>query len=206
MFISRAAYTDLMVIMARTSPSPDPKKPGLGISCFLIDIRDVDPKRLAMAKIPLMFNHHTYEVFLDNLRVPADSLIGEEGKGFKYLFDGLNAERIVIAAECIGDGQLVHRPGGQVRQRAGPLRQADRHRTRRSSTRSPSGYAHMEAADAMRWKACEAYDAEAENAPAIANMAKYLASEAAWDLADTCMQTHGGLRPGQGVRHRAQVP
>ncbi|NGP07792.1 acyl-CoA/acyl-ACP dehydrogenase [Rhodococcus sp. 14C212] len=191
-FISRAAYTDLMVIMARTSPSPDPKKPGLGISCFLIDIRDVDPARLGMRKIPLMFNHHTYELFIDNLRVPADSLIGEEGKGFKYLFDGLNAERIVIAAECIGDGKwFIERAVNYANERVlfgKPIgaNQAIQHPIAK-------GYAHLEAADAMRWKAAAAYDAGAENAPALANIAKYLAAEASWDLAQTCMQTHGGF-------------
>jgi acyl-CoA dehydrogenase len=190
-FISRAAYTDLMVIMARTSPSPDPKKPGLGISCFLIDIRNVDPARLAMKKIPLMFNHHTYELFIDDLRVPADSLIGEEGIGFKYLFDGLNAERIVIAAECIGDGKwFIERAVKYANERVlfgKPIgaNQAIQHPI-------ANGYAHLEAADAMRWKAAAAYDAGADNAPALANIAKYLASEASWALAQTCMQTYGG--------------
>ena len=190
-FISRAAYTDLMVIMARTSASPDPAKPGLGISCFLIDIRDVDPAHLSMRKIPLMFNHHTYEVFLDNLRVPADSLIGEEGTGFKNLFDGLNAERIVIAAECIGDGRwFIDRAVKYANERVlfgRPIgaNQAIQHPIAK-------GYAHLEAADAMRWKAAAAYDAKAENAPALANIAKYLAAEASWELAEACMQTHGG--------------
>lgn len=191
-FISRAAYTDLMVIMARTSPSPDPAKPGLGISCFLVDIRDVDPKRLSMKKIPLMFNHHTYELFIDNLRVSGDSLIGEEGKGFKYLFDGLNAERLVIAAENIGDGRwFVDRAVKYANERVlfgKPIgaNQGIQHPIAK-------GYAHLQAADALRWKACKAYDEKAPDAPGLANMAKYLASEAAWDLADTCMQTHGGF-------------
>jgi acyl-CoA dehydrogenase len=191
-FISRAAYTDLMVIMARTSASPDPEKPGLGISCFLIDIRDVDPAQLSMRKIPLMFNHHTYELFIDNLRMPADSLIGEEGKGFKYLFDGLNAERIVIAAECIGDGRwFIDRAVKYANERVlfgKPIgaNQAIQHPIAK-------GYAHLEAADAMRWKAAAAYDAKAENAPALANIAKYLAAEASWELAEACMQTYGGF-------------
>lgn len=190
-FISRAAYTDLMVIMARTSPSPDPKKPGLGISCFLIDIRDVDPERLSMKKIPLMFNHHTYELFIDNLRVSGDSLIGEEGQGFRYLFDGLNAERIVIAAECIGDGRwFIDKAVNYANERVlfgRPIgaNQAIQHPIAR-------GYANLEAADLMRWKAAEAFD-KGENAAPLANMAKYLASEASWDLAQTCMQTHGGF-------------
>lgn len=190
-FISRAAYTDLMVIMARTSPSPDPAKPGLGISCFLIDIRDVDPARLAMRKIPLMFNHHTYELFIDDLRVPAESLIGAEGMGFKGLFDGLNAERIVISAECIGDGKwFLERAVKYANERVlfgKPIgaNQAIQHPLAK-------GYAHLEAADAMRWKAAAAYDVGAKDAPALANMAKFLSAEASWELAEACMQTYGG--------------
>ncbi len=190
-FISRAAYTDVMVIMARTSPSPDPAKPGLGISCFLIDIRDVDPARLSMRKIPLMFNHHTYELFINDLRVPADTLIGEEGQGFRYLFDSLNAERIVIAAECIGDGRwFIDRAVKYANERVlfgRPIgaNQAIQHPIAK-------GYAHLEAADAIRWKAAETFD-RGENAGPLANMAKYLAAEASWELAEACMQTHGGF-------------
>lgn len=190
-FISRAAYTDLAIIMARTSPSPDPAKPGLGISCFLVDWRDVDPARVSMRRIPVMFNHHTYEVFLDDFRAPRDALIGEEGMGFKYLFASLNAERLVIAAECIGDGRwfidkavryanervLFGRPIGANQAIQHPI---------------AKGYAHLEAADALRWKACAAYDAKEPNVPALANMAKYVAAEASWELAEACMQTHGG--------------
>lgn len=189
-FTSRAAQTDLMVIMARTSESPDPKKPGLGISCFLVDIRDVDPKQLSMRQVPVMFNHHTYEVFLDDFRVPEDALIGEEGKGFKYLMDGLNAERIVIAAECIGDSRwfldrsvryanervLFNTPIGAHQAVQHPL--AD-------------GYINMMAANEMRWRATEVFDSGV-NAGAESNMAKYLASNASWQLANAAMQTHGG--------------
>jgi acyl-CoA dehydrogenase len=189
-FISRAAHTDLMIMMARTSPSPDPAKPGLGISCFLVDLRDADPKQIQMNRIPVMFNHHTYEVFLDDFRVPADAIIGEEGQGFRYLLDGLNAERIVIAAECIGDGRwfvdkavkyanervIFDRPIGQNQGVQFPIAR---------------GYANLEAADLMRWKAAEVFDA-GQNAGPQANMAKMLASEAAWELANVCMQTHGG--------------
>ena len=190
-WISRAAYTDLMVIMARTSPSPDPKKPGLGISCFLIDIRDVDPKQLSMRRIPAMFNHHSYELFISDFRAPADALIGEEGQGFTYLFDGLNAERIVIAAECIGDGKwFIDKAVKYANERVlfgKPIgaNQGIQHPIAR-------GYAHLQAADAIRWQAAAAFDAR-ENAGPLANMAKYLASEASWDLAQTCMQTHGGF-------------
>jgi acyl-CoA dehydrogenase len=189
-FISRAAQTDLMVIMARTSESPDPKKPGLGISCFLVDVRDVDPKQLSMKQVPVMFNHHTYELFFDNFRVPEDALIGEEGKGFKYLLDGLNAERIVIAAECIGDCRwfldravryaneriVFDRPIGQNQGVQFPL---------------ANGYINMRAANEMRWKAAEVFDSGA-NAGAESNMAKYLASNASWELANVAMQTYGG--------------
>ncbi len=189
-FISRAAFTDLMVIMARTSESPDPKKPGLGISCFLVDIRDVDPKQFSMQQVPVMFNHHTYELFFDNFRVPEDALIGEEGKGFRYLLDGLNAERIVVAAECIGDCRwfldrtiryanervVFGRPIGQNQGVQFPIAQ---------------GYINMRAANEMRWKAAEVFDSGA-NAGAESNMAKYLASNASWELANVAMQTHGG--------------
>ncbi|SDG81628.1 acyl-CoA dehydrogenase family protein [Microbacterium pygmaeum] len=190
MYISRAGFTDLMVIMARTSPSPDPKKPGLGISCFLVDIRDVDPKQLSMRQIPVMFNHHTYELFLDDFRVPEDALIGEEGKGFRYLMDGLNAERIVVAAECIGDCRwflertvryanervIFGRPIGQNQAVQFPI---------------AAGYVNMKAADQMRWKATEVFDSGV-NAGAESNMAKYLAANASWELANVAMQTHGG--------------
>ena len=189
-FISRIAFTDLMVVMARTSPSPDPKKPGLGISCFLVDIRDVDPKRLSMRQIELMFNHHTYEVFFDNFRTPADALIGVEGKGFRYLLDGLNAERIVIAAECIGDGKwFIDRSVKYANQRVMFGRPIGAYQ----GVQFPiaRGYANLEAADLMRWKAAEIFD-RGENPGPQANMAKLLASEAAWELANVAMQTHGG--------------
>lgn len=189
-FISRIAYTDLMVVLARTSPSPDPKKPGLGISAFLVDIRDVDPKQLSWRQIPVMFNHHTYEVFFDNFRVPGDSLIGEEGKGFKYLMDALNAERIVIAAECIGDAKwFIERSVKYANERVifdNPI-------GKNQGIQFPiaRGYVNMEAADLMRWKACEVYDSGA-NAGKWANMAKLLASESSWEMANVAMQTHGG--------------
>lgn len=189
-FISRAAQTDLLVIMARTSPSPDPAKPGLGISCFLVDLRDVDPKQLSMRQIPVMFNHHTYELFLDDFRVPADTLIGEEGKGFKYLLDGLNAERIVIAAECIGDGRwFIDKAVKYANERV----IFDRPIGANQGVQFPiaRGYANLEAADLMRWKAAELFD-KGENAGPEANMAKMLASEASWELANVAMQTHGG--------------
>lgn len=189
-FTSRAAQTDLMVIMARTSESPDPKKPGLGISCFLVDIRDVDPKQLSMRQVPVMFNHHTYEVFLDDFRVPEDALIGEEGKGFKYLMDGLNAERIVIAAECIGDCRwFLDRSVRYANERVlwnTPIgaHQAVQHPL-------ADGYINMRAANEMRWRATEVFDSGV-NAGAESNMAKYLASNASWQLANAAMQTHGG--------------
>lgn len=189
-FISRIAYTDLMVVLARTSPSPDPKKPGLGISAFLVDIRDVDPKQLSWQQIKVMFNHHTYEVFFDNFRIPGDSLIGEEGKGFKYLMDALNAERIVIAAECIGDAKwFIDKSVKYANERVifgNPI-------GKNQGVQFPisRGYVNMEAADLMRWKACEVFD-RGENAGRYANMAKLLASESSWEMANVAMQTHGG--------------
>jgi acyl-CoA dehydrogenase len=143
-----------------------------------------------MRQIELMFNHHTYEVFFDNFRAPADALIGVEGNGFRYLLDGLNAERIVIAAECIGDGKwFIDRSVKYANQRVMFGRPIGAYQ----GVQFPiaRGYANLEAADLMRWKAAEIFD-RGENPGPQANMAKLLASEAAWELANVAMQTHGG--------------
>jgi acyl-CoA dehydrogenase len=187
---SRAAHTDLMIVFARTSEPTDPKKPFQGLSCFLVDLREADPKQITMKKIDVIFNHHTYEVFYDDLEVPEDALIGEEGKGFKYLLDGLNAERVLISAECIGDGKWFVEKAvkyGNDRVIFGrPI-------TANQGVQFPiaRGYAHLQAADALRWKAAELFDRH-EKCGAEANMAKMLASEASWELANVCIQTHGG--------------
>ncbi len=189
-FISRAGHTDLMMLMARTSASPDPKKPYLGISCFLFDIRDIPESQLTMRRIPMMMNHHPYELFIDNMRVPEDALIGEEGKGFRFLLDGLNAERIVVASQAIGDGRwfvdksvqyandrvLFGTPIGKNQGVQFPIAE---------------GYINLEAASLMRWKAAELFDA-GERSGAEANMAKHLAANASYELANVAMQTHGG--------------
>ena len=188
---SRAGHTDLLIVLARTSPPKDPAKPFDGLSCFLVDVRGVDPKQFELKKIEVIFNHHTYEVFYNDLHVPADALIGEEGKGFKYLLDGLNAERILIASECVGDGRwflertikyanervIFGRPIGANQGVQFPIAR---------------GYANLEAANALRWKAAEMYD-RMETCGAEANMAKMLASEASWELANVAIQTHGGF-------------
>jgi acyl-CoA dehydrogenase len=188
---SRAAHTDMLIVLARTSPPKDPARPFEGLSCFLVDVRDVDPKQFQVRKIEVMFNHHTYEVFYDNLKVPDNALIGEEGKGFKYLLDGLNAERILIASECIGDGRwFVDRAVKYANDRVIFGRAIGANQ----GVQFPisRGYAHLEAANALRWKAADMYDRH-EKCGAEANMAKMLASEASWELANVCMQTHGGF-------------
>lgn len=191
LWTSRFDYTDAFMVFARTSPPKDSAKAYQGISAFLVDKRQVDPKQYTSRKIDCMFNHHTYEVFYDGMRVPETSLIGEEGKGFKYLMDGLNAERIIIASEAIGDGRwfvekavnyakervLFGRPIGANQGVAFPI---------------ALGYAHLEAADALRWKAAEKFDRN-EPCGGEANIAKMLASDASWELANVCMQTHGGM-------------
>lgn len=190
---SRMDHTDFFIVFARTSEAPE-GKPFRGLSCFLVDKRAVDPKQLTTRKIPAMFNHHTYEVWYDDMEIPEDSLIGEEGKGFYYLLDGLNAERVMIAAECVGDGKwfiekavnyskervIFGRPIGQNQGVQFPIAR---------------GYANLMAADALRWKAAEQFDtgADAGATGANANMAKMLASEAAWELGFQCQQTHGGF-------------
>ena len=188
---SRAAHTDLMIVLARSSEPTDPKKPFQGLSCFLVDLRTVDRSQITMKQIPVIFNHHTYEVFYDDLEIPEDALIGEEGKGFKYLLDGLNAERILIASECIGDAKwfcetavnyskervIFGRPIGMNQGVQFPIAR---------------GYANMRAANALRWQAADMFDRH-ENSGAEANMAKMLASEASWELGNVCVQTHGGF-------------
>ncbi len=188
---SRAAHTDMLIVLARTRPPKDPAKPFDGLSCFLVDVRGVDPKQFQLRKIDVIFNHHTYEVFYDNLRVPENALIGEEGKGFKYLLDGLNAERVLITSECIGDGRwFVDKAVKYANERVIFGKQIGANQG--VSFPIARGYAHLEAADALRWKAAEMFDRH-ENCGAEANMAKMLASEASWELANACMQTHGGF-------------
>lgn len=191
LWTSRFDYTDAFMVFARTSPPKDPAKAYQGISAFLVDKRNVDPKQYSSRKIDVMFNHHTFEVFYDNMRVPETSLIGEEGKGFKYLLDGLNAERIIIASEAIGDGRwFVEKAVNYAKERVlfGKPIGANQ------GVQFPiaKGYANLEAADALRWKAAEKFDRN-EHCGGEANIAKMLASDASWELANVCMQTHGGF-------------
>jgi acyl-CoA dehydrogenase len=188
---SRAEHSDLMLLLARTTPRDQVRKRSEGLSVFLIDMREAKGKGLSINPIRTMINHATTEVFFDNLEIPAASLIGEEGKGFRYVLDGMNAERILIAAECIGDARwfvetardyacerhVFGRPIGQNQGIQFPIARA---------------HAEAEAAKLMVYHAAALYEA-GEACGAEANMAKLLASEASWKAADTCLQTHGGF-------------
>ena len=190
-WISRVQHSDLMILLARTTPLADVKKKSEGLSIFLVDLHQAIGNGLTVRPIPNMVNHETNELFFDNLELPLNSLIGEEGKGFKYILAGLNAERTLIAAECIGDGRwFVERARTYANERI----VFDRPIGKNQGVQFPIAEAHIEieAADLMRWRACEEYDAGL-NAGASANMAKYLAAKASWEAANTCLQTYGGF-------------
>jgi acyl-CoA dehydrogenase len=190
-WISRIQHSDLMILLARTTPLAEVTKKSEGMSIFIVDLRQAIGKGMTVRPIANMVNHETNELFFDNLEIPAENLIGEEGKGFKYILDGLNAERTLIAAECIGDGYwfvdrvtkyvkdriVFGRPIGQNQGVQFPIAEA---------------YIEVEAANLMRWKACELFD---QRLPcgAEANMAKYLAAKASWEAANACLQFHGGF-------------
>ncbi|MBT6192488.1 MAG: acyl-CoA/acyl-ACP dehydrogenase [Proteobacteria bacterium] len=188
---SRAEHSDLMVLLARTTPKEQVEKKSAGLSVFLVDMRDAINKGMTIKPIRTMLNHSTTEIFFDDLEIPASSLIGEEGKGFKYILSGMNAERILIAAECVGDAryfikkasdysnerQVFGRPIGQNQGIQFPIARA---------------FAQTEAAEAILDKACRLYE-EGDVSGTYANMAKLLTSEASWAAADTCMQTFGGF-------------
>jgi acyl-CoA dehydrogenase len=187
---SRALHSDLMVLLARTTPRADVTKKTEGLSVFLVDMRAAED-RLTIRPIKTMMNHATTEIFIDDLVVGEDALIGEEGRGFRYILDGMNAERVLIAAECIGDGRwfvergsryaseriVFGRPIGANQGVQFPLAQS---------------YAAVEAADLMRYRAAWLFESGAKCA-AEANMAKYLASEASWQAANACLDAHGGF-------------
>ncbi len=179
---SRAEHSDLMVLLARTSDD--------GLSVFLVDMRDRGDS-LQIKPIKTLMNHATTEVFFDDLELPADALIGEEGKGFRYILDGMNAERILIGSECIGDGRWFVEKASAY---AGARQVFGRPIGANQGVQFPIARAHMalEAADLMRWKACWLYERD-EPCGAEANMTKYLASEASWLAANTCLDTHGGF-------------
>ena len=190
-WISRVQHSDLMLLLARTTPLADVKKKADGLSVFLVDLRDSLGKGLTLRPIPNMVNHETNELFFDNLEVPVENLIGEEGKGFRYILDGLNAERVLIAAECIGDAHwFVQRAAKYATER----RVFDRPIGQNQGVQFPIAEAYIEtaAASLMRFRACELYDA-LKPCGAEANMAKLLAAKASWEAGNACLQTHGGF-------------
>ena len=190
-WISRVQHSDLMILLARTTPLAEVTKKSEGMSIFIVDLREAIGKGLAVQPILNMVNHETNELFFENLEIPVENLIGEEGKGFKYILDGLNAERTLIAAECIGDGYwfidkvtnyvnervVFGRPIGQNQGVQFPIAKA---------------FVNIEAANLMRYQACALFDAK-QPCGAQANMAKMLAADASWEAANACLQFHGGF-------------
>jgi acyl-CoA dehydrogenase len=190
-WISRVQHSDLMILLARTTPLADVKRKAEGMSIFVVDLREAIGNGLTVRPILNMVNHETNELFFENLEIPEENLIGEEGTGFRYILDGLNAERALIAAECIGDGYwfidkvtqyvkdrvVFGRPIGQNQGVQFPIARA---------------YVNVEAASLMRYKACELFDAH-QPCGAQANMAKMLAADASWEAANACLQFHGGF-------------
>ncbi|NIR31438.1 MAG: acyl-CoA/acyl-ACP dehydrogenase [Gammaproteobacteria bacterium] len=187
---SRAEHSDLMLLLARTTPREQVRKRSEGLSVFIVDMREVVGKGLTIKPIRTMINHSTTEVFFDDLEVPAQNLIGEENKGFRYILDGMNAERVLIAAECIGDARWFIQRAVDY---AGERRVFGRPIGQNQGIQFPiaKAYAATEAASLMVQKAARMFDA-GEPIGAEANMAKYLAAEASWQAGDTCLQTHGG--------------
>ena len=190
-WISRVQHSDMMILLARTTPLADVKKKSEGLSCFLVDLHSAIGHGLTVRPIPNMVNHETNELFFDNLEIPEENLIGEEGKGFKYILEGLNAERALIAAECIGDGYwFVDRASKYANERI----VFDRPIGRNQGVQFPiaEAFIEVEAANLMRYKACELFDAHLP-CGTEANMAKHLAAKASWEAANVCLQTHGGF-------------
>jgi acyl-CoA dehydrogenase len=190
-WISRAEHSDLLMLVARTTPVTEVKKRTDGLSILLVDLRDALGHGLTIRPIRTMMNHATTELFFDDLDIPASALVGEEGKGFRYLIDGLNAERILIAAECVGDGRwFIERASRYAKERVvfgRPIGQ-------NQGVQFPIARAHVnvEAADLMRIRAAELFDRH-ESCGAEANMAKLLAADASWEAANVAVQTHGGF-------------
>lgn len=190
-WISRIQHSDWMILLARTTPLAEVKSKTEGMSIFMVDLREAEKNGMTVRPIPNMVNHETNELFFDNLEIPEENLIGEEGKGFRYILDGLNAERTLIAAECIGDGywfmdratkyvkerEVFGRPIGQNQGVQFPLAES---------------FIEIEAANLMRFRACELFD-RGEKCGAEANMAKYLAAKSSWEAANNCLQFHGGF-------------
>ena len=190
-WISRIQHSDWMILLARTTPLAEVKKKSEGMSIFMVDLRQAEKSGMTVRPIPNMVNHETNELFFENLEIPAENMIGTEGQGFKYILDGLNAERTLIAAECIGDGYwfidrvtkyvgervVFGRPIGQNQGVQFPIAES---------------YIEVEAANLMRWEACKLFDAH-QPCGAQANMAKYLAAKSSWEAANACIQFHGGF-------------
>jgi len=190
-WISRVLHSDLMILLARTTPFAEVKRKSDGMSIFIVDLHQAIGHGLTVQPIANMVNHETNELFFDSLEIPAENLIGEEGKGFKYILDGLNAERTLIAAECIGDGYwFVDRAAKYANERI----VFDRPIGKNQGVQFPlaEAYIEIEAANLMRFRACELFDAK-EPCGAEANMAKYLAAKASWEAANACLQTYGGF-------------
>ncbi|MGH8740785.1 MAG: acyl-CoA dehydrogenase family protein [Burkholderiales bacterium] len=185
---SRLQHSELMILLARTTPLEQVAKKSEGMSVFLVE---TNSKGLEVKPIRNMVNHETNQVFIDNLEVPVDNLIGEEGKGFRYILDGLNAERILIAAECIGDGYwFIEKSSSYAKERV----VFDRPIGQNQGIQFPIAEAYMEteAANLMRYKAAALFDKHLA-CGAEANMAKHLAAKASWEAANVCLQTHGGF-------------
>jgi len=190
-WISRIQHSDLMILLARTTPLDQVKKKSEGMSIFLVDLKHAVANGMSVRPILNMVNHETNELFFDNLEIPVENLIGEEGKGFKYILDGLNAERTLIAAECIGDGYwFIEKAAQYAKERV----VFDRPIGMNQGVQFPiaDSYIELEAANLMRFKACELFDAH-QPCGAQANMAKFLAAKASWEAANVCLQTHGGF-------------
>jgi len=190
-WISRVRHSDFMILLTRTTPLANVAKKSDGLSIFIVDLREAIGNGLTVRPIANMVNHETAELFFENLEIPVENRIGEEGRGFSYILDGLNAERTLIAAECIGDGYwfidrvtryasqriVFDRPIGQNQGVQFPIAEA---------------FIEVEAANLMRWEACRRFDAR-EPCGTQANMAKYLAAKASWEAANACLQFHGGF-------------
>jgi len=190
-WISRIEHSDLMVLLARTTPKEETTRKTEGLSAFIVDVKAAEGNGLEIRPIESMINHHSCELFFDDLAVPAENLLGEEGKGFKVILDGMNAERILIAAECVGDGRyFIDKASAYAKERV----VFDRPIGQNQGIQFPIArcYAEVEAASLMVDKAARMFDA-GEPCGAEANMAKMLASEASWRAGDVCMQTHGGF-------------
>ena len=190
-WISRVQHSDLMILLARTTPLPEVRRKSEGLSVFIVDLHQAVGRGLEVRPIRNMVNHETNELFFENLEIPDEDLIGTEGQGFRYILDGLNAERTLIAAECIGDGRwFVERATRYANERV----VFDRPIGRNQGVQFPiaDAYIEIEAADLMRFDAARRFDAH-QPCGAQANMAKYLAAKASWEAANTCLQTHGGF-------------